>query len=198
MINHHFPTGFVVLVVLTALAAPAYAAEANVEKVAGEQPITNVKLQVCSACHGANGVPRNPTIPIIWGQQENYLIKQLHDFQTGARDFEVMSWQAKTFSQEELEPAAASFAKQNWPAHPAGTAAGSPPALVAVCQVCHQQNFVGGLSGPRLAGQGYEYLVEAMRRFADGERTNNADMANIMKAMAPAEREAMARYISGL
>jgi cytochrome c553 len=198
MINNHFPTGFAVLVVLTALAAPAYAAEANVEKVAGEQPITNVKLQVCSACHGANGVPRNPTIPIIWGQQENYLIKQLHDFQTGARDFEVMSWQAKTFSQEELEPAATSFAKQNWPAHPAGAAAGSAPALVAVCQVCHQQNFVGGLSGPRLAGQGYEYLVEAMRRFADGERTNNADMANIMKAMAPAEREAMARYISGL
>jgi cytochrome c553 len=44
---------------------------------------------------------------------------------------------------------------------------------------------------------GYEYLVEAMRRFADGERKNNADMANIMKAMSPAEREAMARYISG-
>jgi hypothetical protein len=37
-----------------------------------------------------------------------------------------------------------------------------------------------------------------MRRFAEGERTNSADMTNIMKAMAPAEREAMARYISGL
>ena len=36
-----------------------------------------------------------------------------------------------------------------------------------------------------------------MRRFADGERTNNADMANIMEAMSPAEREAIARYISG-
>jgi len=37
-----------------------------------------------------------------------------------------------------------------------------------------------------------------MRRFAEGERANSADMANIMKAMAPAEREVMARYISGL
>ena len=74
----------------------------------------------------------------------------------------------------------------------------SPPAAVAVCQVCHQQNFVGGLPAPRLAGQRYEYLVEAMRRFAEGERTNNADMMNIMKAISPAEREAMARYISGL
>jgi hypothetical protein len=50
----------------------------------------------------------------------------------------------------------------------------------------------------RLAGQRYEYLVEAMRRFAGGERSKSADMTNIMKAMAPAEREAMARYISGL
>jgi len=37
-----------------------------------------------------------------------------------------------------------------------------------------------------------------MRRFADGERSNNADMTNIMKAISPAEREAMARYIAGL
>ena len=74
----------------------------------------------------------------------------------------------------------------------------SPPALAAVCQVCHQQNFVGGLAGPRLAGQSQEYLVEAMRRFAEGERTNSADMMNLMKALSPADREAMARYISSL
>jgi cytochrome c553 len=67
-----------------------------------------------------------------------------------------------------------------------------------LCQICHQQNFVGGLPAPRLAGQRYEYLVEAMRRFADGERTNNTDMANLMKAISPADREALARYLSGL
>jgi len=37
-----------------------------------------------------------------------------------------------------------------------------------------------------------------MNRFAAGERTNNADMVKIMEAVSPAEREAMARYISGL
>jgi hypothetical protein len=37
-----------------------------------------------------------------------------------------------------------------------------------------------------------------MRRFADGERTNNGDMTKIMAAISPADREAMARYISGL
>ena len=38
------------------------------------------KAQACAACHGANGVPIDPkTMPIIWGQQANYLYKELHD-----------------------------------------------------------------------------------------------------------------------
>jgi cytochrome c553 len=58
--------------------------------------------------------------------------------------------------------------------------------------------LAGGLPAPRLAGQRYEYLVESMRRYAEGERTNNAEMMNMMKALSSAERDAMARYISGL
>ena len=188
---------FGVLVVLAALAAPANAVE---EPIPGpsSQAEFGAKLLVCNVCHGADGVPRNATIPVIGGQQENYLVKQLHDFHSGVRDNDVMVWMATALTPAELGSAAAFFAKKNWPARSAGAAAASPPGLVAVCQVCHQQNFVGGLPGPRLAGQSYEYLVEAMRRFADGERTNNADMTNIMKAISPAERETMARYISAL
>jgi cytochrome c553 len=196
MINNHFATVFGVVVVLAALAAPANAAEAI------PSPSTQVefaaKLLVCNACHGEKGVPKEATIPIIWGLQENYLVKQLHDFQSGGRDIEVMSWMVSTLSQADLGPTAAYFAKKNWPARSAGAASTSPPAGVAACQICHQQNFVGGLPAPRLAGQSYEYLVEAMRRYAEGERTNNADMVNLMKPLSPAEREAMARYISGL
>ncbi len=55
-----------------------------------------------------------------------------------------------------------------------------------------------GVTTPRLAGQTYEYLVESMRRFAEGERTNSADMVQIMKAIPAADREAMARYLSSL
>ena len=55
-----------------------------------------------------------------------------------------------------------------------------------------------GPAAPRLAGLSYEYLAETMRRYADGERANNADMVNLMKAIPQAEREAMARYISSL
>jgi cytochrome c553 len=199
MINNHFLTVFGALIVvaaLTAPAAPANAAERTASPT-GEREY-GAKLLVCASCHGEKGVPQNPTIPVIWGQQENYLLKQLHDFQSGDRTFEVMAWMASTLSQSEVAAAAAYFAKQSWPAKPANAAAAPPPATAAVCQVCHQQNFVGGLPAPRLAGQSYEYLVEAMRRFADGERTNSSDMTNLMKAIPSADREAMARYISGL
>jgi len=196
MINNRFPTVFGALVVLAALTATANAADGIAP--AGERDF-GAKLLVCNICHGARGVPQNAAIPVIWGQQENYLVKQLHDFQSGDRNFEAMAWMTSTFSQAEVASAAASFAKKSWPARSAAAAStSSPPSMAAVCQVCHQQNFVGGLAGPRLAGQSYEYLVEAMRRFAEGERTNNADMMNLMKAISPADRDAMARYISSL
>jgi len=205
MTNNRFPTVFAVLVVLAALAAPANAAEvhevpavASPGNAAEAEAILGAKLLVCNTCHGADGVPKNTITPIIWGQQETFLLKQLHDFHSGDRDNEVMTWMATALSQAEVGPVAAYFAKKNWPARAAGAASTSPPAGVAVCQICHQQNFVGGLPAPRLAGQRYEYLVEAMRRYAERERTNNADMMKIMEAMSPAEREAMARYISGL
>jgi hypothetical protein len=37
-----------------------------------------------------------------------------------------------------------------------------------------------------------------MRSFADDERTNNLDMPKLMKALTESEREAIARYLSGL
>ncbi len=197
MINNHVPTVFGVLVVLAALAAPANAAEPIPNS--GSPAEFSAKLLVCTTCHGGeNALPKGATIPVIGGQQESYLIKQLHDFQTGVRNSEVMAWMATTLSEAEVGAAAAYFAKMGWPARPTGVASTSAPAMAAVCEVCHQQNFVGGVPAPRLAGQSYDYLVEAMRRFADGERANNADMMKMMAAISPADREAMARYISGL
>jgi len=191
MINNRFSTVSGVLLVVAALAAPAAPASPA-------EAMFNAELLVCNSCHGEKGIPKDATIPVIWGQQENFLLKQLRDFQSGNRNVEVMAWMANNLSPTELGLAAAYFAKKSWPARTAGAASSSPPAGVAVCQICHQQNFVGGLPAPRLAGQSYEYLVEAMRRYAEGERTNNTDMVNLMKAISPAEREAMARYMSGL
>jgi cytochrome c553 len=216
MINNHVPTVFAVLVVLAALAAPANAAEHPVEVPAVATPgipaeaeaILGAKLLVCNTCHGGNGVPQNPATPIIWGQQEAFLLKQLHDFQTGDRESEVMTWMATALTPAELGPAATHFAKRIWPARSAGATSAPRPNTVAVCEICHQPNFVGGPTAPRLAGQKYEYLMDAMRRFAEGAQPisgatvpmlqRNTEMVKIMEAVPAAEREALARYISGL
>ena len=182
---------FGVLVVLAALAAPAHAADVIPDPSTDRE--FSAKLSVCNACHDVNGRRKYATIPVIWGQQENYLLKQMRDFESGARNDEVMLWMAKTLTQEELRVAATYFAKQTWPARSAGAVSTPPPPGLAACQACHDT-----MAGPRLAGQSYEYLVEAMRRFAEGERKNNATMMKMMAAIPPADREALARYLSGL
>ena len=170
------------------VAAPAYAAD-DIE----------AKAQLCAACHGQNGVPTDPkTIPIIWGQQQSYLVKQLHDYRSGDRDNPIMSVIAKGLAQEELRKIAAYFAAKSWPVQPTAAAATSPPKGIAQCQPCHQPDFAGGPPAPRLAGLSYEYLVATMRSFAADERTNNGDMPKFMQSLTDSERDAMARYLSGL
>jgi cytochrome c553 len=187
MVKNHLPTLLGTLVVLAALAAPTNAAEE-----------IDAKLQVCSACHGANGVPINAMTPIIWGQTEYFIVKQLHDYKAGDRENPIMSTFAKTLTQADLRPAARYFAGKTWPARTTPAAAASPPDKITVCQICHQQGFAGGLPAPRLAGQSYDYLIAAMNSFANGERTNNADMVKIMQELSPAERDGIAKYIAGL
>jgi cytochrome c553 len=165
--------------------APACAADA-----------IEAKVQTCAVCHGQNGVPIDPkTIPIIWGQQQSYLVKQLHDYRSGDRDNPIMSPIAKGLAQDDLRKIAAYFAAKSWPAQHAAAASASPPGI-AQCQPCHQPDFTGGPPAPRLAGLSYEYLVASMRGFATEERTNNGDMPKFMHALTDSERDAMARYLS--
>jgi cytochrome c553 len=169
-------------------AVPAYAAD-DIE----------AKAEACAACHGQNGVPTDPKIvPIIWGQQQSYLVKQLHDYRSGDRDDPIMSPIAKELAQDDLRKIAAYFAAKRWPAQTAAAANPSPPHGISQCQPCHQPNFEGGPPAPRLAGLSYEYLAAAMRRFAADERTNNGDMPKFMQALTDSERDAMARYLSEL
>src|SRR5262245_14743106 len=206
MTKNRFPTISAFVVILAAATVPAYTAE----QAAAPDPATSrefsAKLLMCGACHGGNGTPVRPVIPIIWGQDEGYILKQLQDFRNKNRDVELMSWAAITLHPEEVRATATYFAKKGWPARPAQAAkadAATAPRGIAVCQACHQADFRGaplaeGTPAPRLAGQRYEYLVETMRAYAAGERKNNATMAQIMTGIAPEERDAMARYLSGL
>src|SRR3954467_4208491 len=193
MMNNYVSTVFGVLGVLAALTFPTTPGNA-----AEAQTALGGKLVVCGVCHGVDGSPKLEGVPVIWGLQENYILKQLRDFRRGDRASDVMKKVAITLTEEELAPAAAYFATKNWPERAKNASFFTPPPTMAICEACHQQKLVGGVAAPRLAGQKHDYLVESMRHFADGKRKNSPEMSSMMQAISASDREAMARYISGL
>jgi cytochrome c553 len=176
------------VVAMFAFAAPAAIAADDIES----------KLGACAACHGQNGTPTSPIIPVIWGQQSNYLYKELHDYHSGARQNPIMTPLAKSFSLEDLRQAADYFAAKPWPAKAAPVAAAAAPDGMTNCSACHGPHYEGGAPAPRLAGLSYDYLLAAMNGFANGERTNNLDMPGFMKALSEGQRDAIAHYLAGL
>ena len=164
------------------------------------------KAQACGACHGQSGTPISANFPVIWGQQSNYLYKELHDFHGGERKNPIMAPLVQGIPLDDLRALANYFAAKPWPAKEANggspTPAAAPPEAVAakiqMCKACHQPNFEGGAPAPRLAGLSYEYLRSAMNAFADGQRNNNLDMPGFMKALTESDRDAIAHYLAGL
>jgi cytochrome c553 len=199
MFNRQFAIAFVVASTVGALAAIAVPARADDDAVAA-------KAQACATCHGQNGTPISANFPIIWGQQGNYLYKELHDFHSGDRKNPIMAPLVQGTSLDDLRTLANYLAAKLWPGkQTASTAAPSPAppsdaiaAKIQTCKACHQANFEGGAPAPRLAGLSAEYLTSAMNAFANGTRTNNLDMPGFMKALSQSDREAIAKYLAGL
>ena len=119
MTNNCVSTVFGLLGVLAALTFPVTPGNAAETVLGG-------KLVVCGVCHGVDGSPKLEGVPIIWGLQENYILKQLHEFQRGNRASDTMKKIAVNLTEEEVGPAAAYFATKQWPG-PANASSSSPP-----------------------------------------------------------------------
>ena len=159
------------------------------------------KARLCTSCHGAHGLPTDPSVPIIWGQQSAYILKQLNDYRNGDRSSQIMSSIAESLSEGDVAQMAAYFSNAKWP-----TRAESPlpaaPQVIATCQVCHHPNLAGGVSpsgmAPRLAGQFSPYLIDTMTAYTDGERANSTVMPALMQSLKPADRKAIADYLAAM
>jgi cytochrome c553 len=162
------------------------------------------KAQLCSACHGENGVPQQKDHPVIWGQQLGYLFIELRDFKVGARKNDLMSPIAQGLDPSDLMPLAQYFSQKPWPnlAQPPATGDVAAQAqrinAAIVCTSCHQEGFKGDSVQPRLAGQNHDYLAKTMTDFRTGARANNPGMTDLMKAISESDIAALATYIAGL
>ena len=162
------------------------------------------KAAICAACHGEKGLPKEPSIPIIWGQNAGYLYLQFLDFQKGARKDERMTPIAGSVPKEDALALAEYFAAKPWPNldQPAASKADAALAKTSinsvVCTSCHLSNFLGDSSVPRVAGQNREYLLKTMTDFRNHTRANNPGMSDLMNTVPPEQLAAVAAYLAGL
>ena len=57
---------------------------------------------VCAVCHGLDGIGKNPEVPNLAGESQQYIQKQLKVFRSGARQHEQMSIIAKDLTDKDI------------------------------------------------------------------------------------------------
>lgn len=65
--------------------------------------------QLCSVCHGANGLSLQPNAPHLAGQPAIYAAEQLKAYRSGTRKNEVMAVIAKSLNDHDIDNLAAWF-----------------------------------------------------------------------------------------
>lgn len=92
-----------------ALAASLFAAAPQL-LAAGDVDKGRSKSSTCSTCHGAAGISSTALTPNLAGQREDYLVKALKDFRSGARKNSMMNMMAGNLSDSDIENLAAYYA----------------------------------------------------------------------------------------
>jgi cytochrome c553 len=170
----------------------------------------------CERCHGAQGnATVNESWPKLAGQNVNYLIKQMQDFQPNVkhgRDNPIMNSLIAALSKKEKIKIA------NYYANLLGTIDTAYPHLLSLgqriyrggdlnkeipaCLACHGPAGLGNPPAgfPRLSGQHAQYIAVQLKAFRDGKRNNDKFqmMPIISKKMNDTEIIAVSNYISGL
>jgi cytochrome c553 len=162
------------------------------------------KAAICASCHGENGKPVSPEIPVIWGQKEGYLYLQLRDLKRGDRKNEIMSGIAAGLEKSDMQELAKYFSEKPWTnlqqklADAATASQAQTVASSAQCEGCHLSGYLGDSTIPRIAGQSEAYMLKTMNEFRSGARANNAWMVTLLKSYSDSDIAALSKYIAGL
>jgi len=199
----------VLLIALTSLAVTTSASLFATGDAAKGKTLT----ASCVACHGADGNSVNAIWPKLAGQGEAYLIKQLMDFRSGARVDPSMTAMAKAIaSDDDIPHIAAYFASQKQKpgvaedklARAGGDIfkGGKVSANLTACSACHGVigNGLEKAKFPKIAGQHSQYLLNQLKAFKAGTRSNDKEkmMQSIAARMTDADMKAVSEFVEGL
>lgn len=180
---------------------------------AGNVADGKTKSATCAACHGADGNSLTKIWPKLAGQHASYIVQQLKNFQSKARQDPSMSPMAQPLSEADMIDLAAYFESQSTEigfANPDMLELGQSIYLggnketdVSACIGCHGPKGNGNPAAkyPALSGQHADYVVKQLKDYASGARKpigNAAIMSDIAVRMSETEMEAVASYMQGL
>jgi cytochrome c553 len=173
-------------------------------------------IEGCEVCHGNKGnSTNNETLPKLAGQNKNYLIKQMQDFQSNTkykRDNPIMKLLMIALSDNEKIKIANYYSKlvatidianSNMLSLGQGIYRGGDLKKgLPACLACHGPAGLGNPSAgfPRLSGQHAQYIATQLKAFRMAKRNNDKFqmMSIISRKMSEAEIIAVSNYISGL
>jgi thiosulfate dehydrogenase len=167
----------------------------------------------CAACHGAHGKGRGAN-PRLAGQPAAYLVHQLADFKSGARQSRIMGPLAAGLSGKQIQ-ALSDYYSHAGAAFPdrANVAArtlargrhlarlGNWTDGVPACASCHGPTFEGlEPDFPALAGQNAGYIASQLAAYKKGTRANDplGLMRHVAAGLGSADQSAVAAYLAWL
>jgi len=199
--------------VLTLLSTVTFALLASTGHAQGDVTAGESKAAVCGACHGVDGNSSISANPKLAGQSANYLLKQMHDIKSGAREVMMMTGILNNSNDQDIADIAAYYASQESSFGAAEAElvelgesiyrTGISSLNVAACSACHSPTGSGNPQAgfPALGGQHAEYTETQLKAFRSGVRVNDGStmpMRIITERLTDKEIEALASYISGL
>tara|TARA_B110000116_G_scaffold170899_1_gene147743 strand:+ start:158 stop:769 length:612 start_codon:yes stop_codon:yes gene_type:complete len=198
--------------VIAVLAAAFVGLIPNLLLAEGDAAAGQAKSALCGSCHGVDGNSLMAMNPKLAGQSARYMVKQLQEFKSGARESAIMASMVLSLSDQDMEDIAAWYSSQQptiQGANPESIElaerlyrAGNSEIAVAACSACHSPTGKGNAPAgfPLLSGQHAEYTLQQLKNFRSGARQNDgsAMMRTVVERLTDKELEALASYVSGL
>jgi cytochrome c553 len=163
------------------------------------------KAEICSGCHGDNGISQIENTPSLAGQLDQYIQWQLVYFRAGSRKNEQMQPIVEQLTNEDIRNLGAYFASLTPPKGPQDDnpdlfEKGKQAAAGRRCASCHTDSYAGTKAVARVAGQREEYLIKALHDYKSGVRSGGgqAAMADVAYPLSEEEITALAHYLSRL
>ncbi|MEI7804980.1 MAG: c-type cytochrome [Hyphomicrobiales bacterium] len=170
------------------------------------------RVAPCLACHGEKGASENEGVPSLGGQQAPYVLIQLFMFRENQRAspfkkddqmIEIMTEMAKAFTDDDLRTFSDFIAKLPAPkpvedaTDAARIAKGQALAHQHRCNFCHNTDFSGRETVPRIAAQREDFIVKSLREYKSNTRKGyEATMADVMTGLQDTDILDLAYYIA--